>query len=391
MKKSAYFIILCIALFFLFYGLRYTNKNEKSQLAISEVFENEVVTSGYIVRTEQVYTAPVGGTVYHYIPEGTKVKNNSALMTVYTGGISEQTLAELNALAQKIEETQNLNSSYSFGASNKENLDTIKDGIIRAANTNELGIIEGFESQITGIATGTVKDVRTSSIEELEAKKRSLEMTLSNDKTDIYSHMAGVYSKNVDGLEETLAPKSVLSYSVADFNAIGEPKGRPEGSVAEGQPVCKVVNSQMWYVLTTVDKDTASKLKEGQTLKLRFDRLPGIEAEGTVQYISKEDSDTDANVLVIKCEQYKDGVCSLRKTGIEIILESYEGYRVPMSAVRIEDGEKGIVVRDETGTHFRKCNILYTNTEEHTVIVSKEFDDDRGSLKETDMIIIGEK
>ena len=62
-----------------------------------------------------------------------------------------------------------------------------------------------------------------------------------------------------------------------------------------------------------------------------------------------------------------------------------------MSAVRIEDGEKGIVVRDETGTHFRKCNILYTNTEEHTVIVSKEFDDDRGSLKETDMIIIGEK
>ena len=110
-----------------------------------------------------------------------------------------------------------------------------------------------------------------------------------------------------------------------------------------------------------------------------------------IQYISKEDSNATANVLVIRCEKHKDGVFSLRKTGIELIIESYEGYRVPMSAVRVENGEKGVMVRDEMGTHFRKCTILYTNTEEQTVIISKDFNDNRGKLKETDAIIIGEK
>ena len=391
MKKSAFFIILCLLAFFLFYGMHYLRKTEKSQLAISEVYEDKVVTTGYLVRNEQVYTAPANGAIYHYIPEGTKVKNNSALMTVYTGDASEQTLAELNAVAQKLEEMQSSNSSYSFGSNSKENLDTIKDNIIKAANKNELDSIEGYEAQITGIATGNVQDVRTSSIDELLEKKRSLEATLSSNKTDVYSHMAGVYSKNVDGLEDTLSPKSVLSYKVADFNALGEPKVRPEGNVTIGQPVCKVVNNQKWYVLTVVDKETASKLQEGQEVKMRFDRLPGTDISGTVQYISKEDSAASENVLVIKCEKHQDGVFSLRKTGLELVLESYEGYRVPMSAVRIKDGEKGIMVHGEAGTHFRKCNILYTDTEEQTVIISKAFNDNRGSLKETDIIIIGEK
>jgi len=391
MKKGAFFILLCLLAFFLFYGMRYLKRTEKSQLAISEVYENVVTIEGYMVRTEQVYTAPADGAIYHYISEGTKVKNNSALMTVYTGDVSEQTLADLNSVAQKLEELQNSNSSYAFGSNSKENLDTIKDNIIKAANRNELYNIEGYESQITGIATGNITDVRTSSKEELLAKKSSLEAMLSSNKTDVYSHMAGVYSKNVDGLEDVLLPKSVLSYKLADFNAIGEPKARPEGNVSAGQPVCKVVNNQTWYVMTTVDKEIASKLKEGQKVKLRFDRLPGIDASGTIQYISKEDSNTSANVVVIRCEKHKDGVFSLRKTGIELVLESYEGYRVPMSAVRIEDGEKGIMVRDEMGTHFRKCTILHTNTEDQTVIISKEFNDSKGRLKETDTIIIGEK
>ena len=391
MKKSAYFILLCLAVFFLFYGIRYAKRPEKSQLAMSEVYENKVVTSGYIVRYEYPYKANADGSVYHYIAEGTKVKNNSALMTVYTGEVSEQTIAELNAVAQKLEDMQNANSAYSFGSNSKENLDTIKDNIIRAANRNELDRIEEYESQLVGIATGNITDTRTSSAEELQAKKTALENALAASKSDIYSDRAGVYSKNVDGLEETLVPSSVLSYKIADYKAISAPKDHPVGSVTKDQTVCKVVNNQVWYVLTTVDAKTASKMKEGQTVKLRFDRLPGIEANGEIQYISKEDSAAEANVVVIKCEQYKEGVYSLRKTGIEIILESYEGYRVPIYAIRTEDGEKGIMVQNEMGTHFRKCNILYTNTAEQTVIVSKEFNDNKGKLKDTDMIIIGEK
>ncbi|MBR4173377.1 MAG: hypothetical protein IKR46_03290 [Clostridia bacterium] len=82
---------------------------------------------------------------------------------------------------------------------------------------------------------------------------------------------------------------------------------------------------------------------------------------------------------------------SLRKTGVELVLESYEGYRVPISAIRTKDGVKGVMVRTENGTNFRKCKILYTDIADQTVIIAKEFEDTKGILKETDSIIVGEK
>lgn len=391
MKKSVYFILLCLMMFCTFYGIRYIRRPEKSQPAVSEIYENKVITSAYIVKTEQVYNAAADGRIYHYLGEGTKVKKNNVLMTVYTGDVSEQTLAELNSINQKIAELQNAGTSYSLGANSQENIDIIKENIIKSANRNELGNIENYKLQINSIVTGSIQDMRRSDISALETKKQSIESGLQSFKSDIYSQMAGVYSKNVDGLEEILTPSAVMEYKASDYDNIKEPLAKPQNTAAEGQPVCKVINNQTWYVMTAVKADTAEKLSKGQKVTLRFSQLPGVESKGTVQYISKEDRNADKNVVVIKCEQYKEGVLSLRMTGIELVLESYEGYRVPISAIRIVDGQKGVMVRTGAGTSFRKCKVLYTDMTDQTVIISKIFDDNKGQLAESDSIIIGEK
>lgn len=392
MKKSMYVILACLFAFFAFYGIRYIGRPIKSQPAVSEVYENKIITTGYIVKTEYVHNANASGRVYHYLQEGTKVKKNSILSTVYSGNVSEQTLAELNSINEKISEIQNsAGSSYSFGANSQENIDIIKNNIINSANKNELSDIESYKSQINSIVTGNVQDIKTSSTEELESKKQALEASLQSDKNDIYSQAAGIFSKNVDGFEEILTPKTVLTYRISDYENISEPASKTQMTVNAGEPVCKVINSQTWYVMTAIKAENASKIKKGQKVKLRFAQLPGIEAEGAIDYISSEDSKSDKNVVIIKCETYKEGVLSIRQTGIEIILESYEGYRVPMSAIHIKDGEKGVMVRTDAGTFFRKCRVLYTDIADQTVIISKEFDDTKGMLKESDSIIIGEK
>ena len=392
MKKSVYVILVCIAVFFTFYGIRYVSRPIKSQPAISETYENKIITTGYIVKTEQVYNASADGRIYHYIQEGTKVKKNSLLSTVYTGNVSEQTLAELNSINKKIAELQSTSgSAYSFGSNSQENIDIIKNNIIKAANKNELSDIESYKAQINSIVTGDVKDIKTSSIDALEEKKQALESSIDSSKNDIYSQVAGVFSKNVDGLEDSLTPKEIMNYRLADYESIKEPLLKTQMSVTAGEPICKVVNSQTWYVMTAVKAENAEKIQTGQKIKLRFTELPGIEADGTVVYISAEDSKTEKNVVIIKCELYKEGVLSLRLTGIELVIESYEGYRVPMSAIRNSDGAQGVMVRTEAGTFFRKCKILYTDVSDQTVIISSEFDDTKGMLKESDRIIVGEK
>ena len=392
MKKSVFVILVCLAVFCTFYGIRYVNRPLKSVPAISETYENKIITTGYVVKTEFLHNANAGGKVYHYLQEGTKVKKNSILSTVYVGGVSEQTLAELNNINQKIAELQNTsNMSYSFGSNSQENIDTIKNNIIKSANKNDLSDIENYKAQINSIVTGDVKDIRTSSIDTLESRKKMLEASIDSTKNDIYSQVAGVFSKNIDGLEGILTPKEIMNYHLLEYEGIKEPEHKSQMTVNEGEPICKVINSQVWYIMTAVKAENAEKLQKGQKVKLRFTELPGIEAEGRVAYISSEDSKTEKNVVVIKCEQYKEGVLSLRLVGIELVLESYEGYRLPMSAIRNVDGAKGVMVRTESGTSLRKCKILYTDISDQTVIISKEFDDTKGILKESDRIIIGEK
>ena len=392
MKKSIYFILICLLLFCTFYGIRYVKSPVATQTAVTEVYENKVVTAGYIVKTEQVYNAAANGAVYHYLQEGTRVKKNNVLSTVYTGEESEKTLAELNNVNKKIAELESSGDmAYTLGASSEENIEIIKDNIIKSKNTNDLSKISDYKAQIKSIVTGNLQDIQTEDLSSLASKKQTLEASIQTSRNDIYSQMSGVFSKNIDGLEGILMPETILTYKVADYEKLTIPSERSVDTVVAGNPVCKVVNNHIWYTMTVVDSETAKEISKGQKVKMRFDKLPGIEADGIVEYISDEDSTAKKNVVVIKSEQYKEGVFSVRYSGIELILESYQGYRVPVSAIHIVDGQKGVMIRNALGDVFRKCNVIYTDTVGQTVIIAPASGGSGKTVSEYDNIIIGEK
>lgn len=393
MKKSISFILLGVVCFCVFYGIRYLENPVETQTAVSEVYENKIDTSGYIVRTEQVYNAPVSGTVYHYIQEGTRVGKNRVLSTVYTGGISEETLQELNNINKKIAELENAGTEASYmagGANSEENIENIKNNIIKAKTEHQISKIADYKAQINAIITGSAQNMPVQSIEELTTRKNGLEASLRSSKNDLYSQISGVFSGNVDGLEEVLTPKNVLSYKLADYNNLADTVKEHKTTASSGEPVCKVVNNHIWYVMMTVDREVAEGLKVGRKVKLRFGYLPGIEADAAVEYISTENSEDDKNVIVVKCEQYKEGVFSLRFSNIELILESYEGYRIPVSALRVQDGEKGVLVKNAGAQMFKPCNVIYTDTVGGTVIISP-VSGTQNMLREYDCIVVGEK
>lgn len=393
MKKSISFILIGVICFCVFYGIRYLENPVETQAAITEVYENKIETNGYIIRTEQVYNAPVSGAVYHYIQEGTRVGKNRVLSTVYTGDVSEEKLAELNNINNKIAELENSGSDalyMSGGINSEEDIENIKNNIIKAKSTRNISKIADYKTLINAIITGNVQNTEKSSIDELVRRKNEIEASLRSSKNDIYSQISGVFSKNVDGLESVLTPKSVMSYKVSDYENIADAVKEHNTTASSGQPVCKVVNNHIWYVMLTVDRETASAIKIGRKVKLRFEYLPGIEAEATVEYISTEDSQTDKNVVVVKCEQYKEGVFSLRFSKIELILESYEGYRIPVSALHVQGDEKGVMVKNMGAQMFKPCKVIYTDIKGGTVIIAPVAGT-QNMLREYDNIAVGEK
>lgn len=390
MKKSIFVVLAGVAFFCIFYGIRYVENPVDTQAAILEVYENKVDTSGYIVRNEQVYSAPAAGTVYHYLQEGTRVKKNSVLSTVYTGGVSEETLRELNNINSKIAELKNSGGYTVSGSAGGNDIENIRKNIISAGISGDTSGMEGYKMQLSSVITGDVQNGSSDSIDALAERKQALEAGMMNYKNDIYSQMSGVFSKNVDGLETVLTPQSIMSYKAADYNGIAEEMKSTDTVTDTDQPVCKVVNNHTWYVMLTVDRQTADKLKINQKAKLRFEYLPGIEADAEICYISTEDSGTDKNVVVLKSEQYKEGVFSIRFSGIELILESYEGYRVPVSAIRIVDNERGVLVKNGGTQVFKPCNIIYSDTKGQTAII-RPVSGAANMLREYDNIVVGEK
>ncbi len=394
MKKGISIILLGVICFCIFYGIRYIENPVETQTAISEIYENKIDTSGYIVRSEQVYNAPASGAVYHYIQEGTRVGKNRVLSTVYTGDVAEETLHELNNINKKIAELENSGGETAYmtgGANSEEDIENLKNNIIKAKANHNISKISGYKAQINGIIKGDAGGNVQISIEELQNRKNSIEASLRSVKNDIYSQISGVFSQNVDSLEGVLTPNSVMSYKIADYKGIADAAKEYKATANAGQPVCKVVNNHTWYVMLTVDRENAKNLKIGRTVKLRFGQLPGIEAEATIEYISTEDSNTDKNVVVVKCEQYKEGVYSLRFSEIELILESYEGYKIPISALRVSDsGERGVLVKSGGAQLFKPCKVIYTDTAGGTVIVSP-VSGTQYMLREYDCIVVGEK
>lgn len=391
MKKSIIFVLLSVICFCVFYGIRYVENPVATQPAIAEVYEQKIDTVGYIVRSEQVYNAPASGTVYHYVQEGTRVSRNSPLSTVYTGEISQATLQELNNINKKIYEIESSGSKDSFasaGYSNEEDIENIKNNIIEASRNDDIEKIAEYKAQINSIITGDSKNAPTGDLQGLRDRKWQLETSINSAKRDVYSQMSGVFSKNVDGMEEILTPSAVLKYKLSDY--LNLPNVIKEEGTKDSNAVCKVVNNYTWYVMMAIDANTVSDLKVGKKVKVRFDEIPGIEADGSIEYISTEDTGTKKNVVVVKCEQYQEGVFSLRYSGMELILKSYEGYRVPVSAIRVDGNRKGVLVRNGSTQLFKPCNIIYTDTKEQTVIISP-VSGERNLLREYDNIVLGEK
>lgn len=394
MKKSIFIILAVVLGVCIFYGIRYIENPAETQIAVSEVYENKIDTSGYLVFTEQVYSAPVEGNIYHYIQEGTRVGKGKALSTVYTSEVSKETLQELNSITQKIHELESdgMGKNYVAGGSNsQEVIENLKNSIVDAKTNSEISKIGKYKNRINAVITGDTKYLESGSLEELTNKKVSIESSIRNYKNDIYSGISGVFSKNVDTMEETLTPKKILTYTLDDYIAIGNKAISEKTETRYGEPVCKVVNNHEWYVMTTISREETEQVKVGKKVQVRFGYLPGVTAKGKIEYISTENAEANKNVVVIKFDEYREGVYSLRHSEMEIILESYEGYRIPVSALRVmDDGSKGVLVKTEGAQILKPCNVIYTDTVNETVIITP-VSGSKNLLREYDDIVIGEK
>lgn len=349
MKNSTLATRLMLAAIFLtvlvYFGVNlaaYFNDPYTTTAAYSFTGENAVTVSGYVVREEEVLS---GGSelVYSARSEGEKVSAGGVVAQVYA---SLQALSDANDLRELTDQLEQLQYARTLagGSQAAARLDEeINASLVGFRSAMASGSLSAAEKSGQTLRTAVLKhSYAYSGTGELEAAISSLETrisqlsaSLSTGATQVTAPRAGLFSGLVDGYESVLTPESVRSMTPGGYREIA-----PEAGAAG---VGKLVYGEEWSFMTLMRSEDVKRLSVGDTITLRFQK--GLERDMQMKVASISSEEGGRRVVVFSSGQYLHLTTLLRHQNAQLIFASYDGVRVPRSAVRVENQ----TVTDENG------------------------------------------
>lgn len=329
----------------IYFGLNlaaYFSDPYTTTLAYSYTGENAVTASGYVVREEEVL-AGGGELVYSGRREGERVAAGGTVAQIYS---SPQALADANRFRDLTDQLEQLNYARTLSGGNQTSA-RLDDEISRC--------IVSFRSDLaagnTGSAAGSGGNLRaavlkrsysysgTGSLEamiaSLQEQTTALAASAETGATRITAPAAGLFSGVVDGYETVLNLQNILEMTPSKYQAIQPVQGA--GGLG------RMVYGDTWSFMTLLNSDAIKKLETGDTVTLRFQTGLNRDMEMRTAYISAPEN--GRQVVVFTSREHLDLTTLLRRQNAQIIFQSYDGIRVPRSAVRVDSQP----VTDENG------------------------------------------
>lgn len=394
MKKGVFIIIAVTIIAVVFYGVRYVRTPVDVIIAKAETKEVIIAADGMIAYDEVVCNSPVSGTFYSRTAEGERVGKDKYIANVYDGIVDKELLQSLYNVDRKINEIENSGkeSIYVSDEQTSESIiETVKNDIIDDVTEGDVSKIREYKKKLNVVTGGEEKDYSSDSLQKLKKEKREIEKEIKHDSTEMFSVMSGIYTTALDGLEGKILPENIKEYTVEDYRKLDEPKEEIMGNrtVQAGEPACKIVDNYEWYFMTVLSKEQCETIEIGDSVKLRVKELPGIDVDAKIEHISTESEDADEYLVSLKSERYLEGIFNIRKSKVDIILESYYGYEIPIYSIHVKDGKKYVMVQGSIQPIYKECEILSRDDSTGMAIVKPV--GDKSTLADGDKIIIGEK
>ncbi len=312
--------------------------------------------SGLVLREEIIIPAAAGGYLNYYAAEGSKVAVGQNIYTISEEKIpydenvsqSEEAVLDLEDTAQFLMQTQNFVESYDPNRfSETYSLKTGLESILQS--NSSIGKQMYLDSLIQG---GSIAG-----------------LSLFQTPDD------GIIQFSQDGYEGLTAEQVTLDhlqkkdYSRQEF--------MNNQKVQAGDPVCRLITSESWQIVTVLSADTAKTLLESEANTVKLKMLKDNENIWAGIRIEKKD---DAYFAYLTFDHSMIRYAGDRYLDFELILEDQSGLKIPKSAVVekkfyivpteyiTESGktnESGVLKeKKKNTTEFVAADVYYANEEE---------------------------
>lgn len=320
----------------------------------------------YVIRDETIIYSPVSGTVNYLYSNGTKVGADAVVADVFAG--SADISAQIISIDKKIELLQNSNVGQDMVIADTATLDsritllytTIADKLSQGDVSYAIRSKDELLTLLNrrGIMVKTVSDYNTQ-IEALQAQREALTASLGSDATEITTDVSGYFYNAVDGYESAFSAVDIDTLTISGFHELiaSEPD---ESSYYKGSsiPIGKVAEGYAWYIACEIPYTDSYNYTVGGSYTIIYPYSGDDEFKATL-YRTITEPNSDRAVLIFKNGIVRSSFNFLRSQTIEVVETSYSGYRVPISAVRIVDGVKGVYVLSGSVVEFRTINPIF--------------------------------
>ncbi len=379
-------VVVILVLHFMFFVISDT---PKTSIARSGSIENAIVTSGYVIRSETLLAAPVSGTLSCLAGEGERVSKDSIVAGVYSGTTDENTQLELNSINEQLlaygdssnQEQYKTDDTFSVEFQTRSSI----DGIVKSMQDCNMEEALFEKQQLVRMLDRYKGEGEDTTYQTLLNRKTALERSLHATRSNIATPLSGVFSTQIDGYEGffDLTDISKITADVLD-KADKNKAVSADANVKKGETVAKVFDNFKWYYAAEIDENDVMDLRINGPVKIRFTDISNDLLPATVSAINK--TDDGRCVVVVSCNRYEDLIYRLRKTETEIVLDTYEGLKVPKSAVHIKDDKRGVYVLRDGIMLFKEAEVLYTGD---ASVIIKESSGPTGVMLYDEVIVNG--
>ena len=318
--------------------------------------EDTVAVSGYVVRAEETFSSP-SATLAHRRGEGERVGAGQVLATAYPDRAALAQAQALDDMERRMEQLQfALDAFLDPDAALKLDGDILRDVVALRRETADGDY--GTAAPLAAALKSTVmkRDTRFESREQVEQAVAALQNEIDAARPglsaaqDITAPYSGTYSGACDGYETVLTPDWAATATVASLDAL-----RPTG---ERGNVGKLIAGDTWYYVAAVTDEEAERLSGRDAVTLRFAK--GMEQDVTVTVARIGAEENGRRLLVLSCDRHIAQTTLLRHQAAELILNGYEGLRIPANALRLsDDGTPGVYCVVGAVARFKAVEVVY--------------------------------
>ncbi len=352
--------------------------------AYSCTVDDGLELTGLLVREETVLAGRNG--IVDLIPdEGEKVGVGQTVARIYTTNEAverKNQIAALELTAQQL--------SYAMSSGDNDNAAKLDEDILAdvialraCASTKEFSTLD---DQILDLKSTLLRREYTygdggdlsSQLTQVSSEIKTLKSQSTQDTSTVTTSVSGIFSVLVDGYEGLLTPAALDDFTLPAVNSL-----LTQQVTGDATALGKLITSDTWYFLTTVDADAAARLQTGHTFPVTFSRDYSGELPMKVDRIgTAEDGQA---VLVLSCDRGLSDTTLLRKQTVELILNRDAGIRVPKAALRVSsDGSAGVYVLTGAQAEYKAVTVLADGSDFYVV---RSVATDKTALRDGDAII----